>query len=186
MNNKLEVFNNNELGSVRVVMQDDEPYFVAKDVCVILGYRDIYNLVMMLDLEDTCFVDVVINNENQTIRVINESGLYLAILNSDKPQAKQFKKWIISEVLPTIRKTNDDMFIENYLPFADDTTKLLFKQTLQVINEQNKKIKEQSKVINNQQQVIEVQKPKAEYFDTLVDRKLLTTIKDIAKELGIK
>ena len=84
--------------------------------------------------------------------IINESGLYSLILSSKLPSAKEFKRWITSDVLPKIRKTggyvnNDDLFINTYLPFADDTTKLLFKSTLQVINNQNKLIEEQKPLV---------------------------------------
>lgn len=94
----------------------------------------------------------------QNMTCINESGLYNVILRSDKPQAKPFRKWITSEVLPTIRKTggyvsNDDMFINNYLPFADDNTKQLFKLTLSTINQLNHKI--------------EIDKPKVEFAEAI-------------------
>jgi phage antirepressor YoqD-like protein len=108
---------------------------------------------------------------------VNEPGLYTLILGSRKSEAKQFKRWITHEVIPTIRKTggyvaNEDMFIETYLKHADEQTKLLFRATLETVRKQNEQIA--------------AMKPKADYFDELVDRRLLTNFRDTAKELKIK
>jgi prophage antirepressor-like protein len=102
--NNLQTFAHNELGQVRTVKQGGEPWFVAKDVCEILGYangsRDVNRHV---DIEDRQ------NYQNGTfgnrgVTIINESGLYALVLSSKLPQAKRFKKWVTSEVLPSIRK----------------------------------------------------------------------------------
>ena len=101
---------------VRVVMQGDEPWFVAVDVCAALDFRNPSDALSRLD-DDECKslknnslanTDGLINqrlNPNQPINIINESGLYSLILTSRKPEAKRFKKWVTSEVLPSIRKT---------------------------------------------------------------------------------
>ena len=94
--------------------------------------------------------------------LINESGLYSLILSSKLPSAKKFKRWITSDVLPTIRKTggyvaNDNLFLDTYLPHADEQTRLLFKTTLQTMRAQDKKIAEQQdKIIalNNENDVL--------------------------------
>lgn len=90
---------------------------------------------------------------------INESGLYSLIFGSKLESAKKFKHWITSEVLPTIRKTggyvnNDEMFINTYLPFADESTKLLFCHTLKTVREQNAIIQNQKKEIMHKEDVI--------------------------------
>ena len=101
---------------VRVVMQGDEPWFVAVDVCAALELDQVSRAVSRLDDDEVQVIDFatltnstgVINqrlNPNQPINIINESGLYSLILTSRKPEAKQFKKWVTSEVLPSIRKT---------------------------------------------------------------------------------
>ena len=100
----IQVFKRDGFGDVRVIIKDNEPHFVAKDVAIILGYRDAYNMVRILDNEDTHKTSIPTNSGIQEFTLINESGLYSAILRSKKPQAKQFKKWVTSEVLPTIRK----------------------------------------------------------------------------------
>lgn len=103
--------------------------------------------------------------------------MYSLILSSKLPTAKDFKRWVTSEVLPTIRKTggyvaNEDLFIDVYLKNADEQTKLLFRSTLATIRKMNEQL--------------ELAQPKVEYFDALVDRNLLTSFRDTAKELGIK
>ncbi|RLQ00472.1 phage antirepressor Ant [Geobacillus stearothermophilus] len=118
-------------------------------------------------------------------KFINESGLYSLIFGAAKQgnnpeikeKAKQFKRWVTAEVLPTIRKTggyvsNDEMFINTYLPFADEQTKMMFRGVLETVRRQNEQIA--------------AMKPKADYFDALVDRNLLTNFRDTAKELEVK
>lgn len=103
----LTVFKNEQFGEVRVIEQNGEPWFVGKDVADILGYRNSRDaLNSHVDDEDKNTVvisDGKRGNPNQAI--INESGLYSLILSSKLPQAKQFKRWVTSEVLPSIRKT---------------------------------------------------------------------------------
>ena len=103
--NSFNVFNHAELGFVRVVMKDGEPWFVGKDVAEVLGYKDSVNtLKQHVDIEDKgrCQIGTQFG-EKETV-IINESGLYSLILRSKLPQAKNFKRWVTSEVLPSIRK----------------------------------------------------------------------------------
>ena len=157
----MRIFENAEFGKIRTSVVNGEVVFVGKDVADILGYqngsRDINHHV---DEEDRHKVMLFDGNQDKEIIIINESGLYSLILSSKMPAAKKFKHWVTSEVLPAIRKTggyvnNDDLFIDTYLPFADDTTKLLFKNTLNVINNQNKLISEQKNEIRRKSDVIQ-------------------------------
>lgn len=91
--------------AVRVVMQGGEPWWVASDVAQALEYRDSFNMVRHLDDEEKGTRIVSTLGGDQQVQVINESGLYSAILKSRKQSAKRFKKWVTGEVLPTIRKT---------------------------------------------------------------------------------
>ena len=91
--------------SVRIVMIDDEPWFVAADVCVALSHSDTSMAVRRLDDDEKGTSTVCTPGGNQEVTIINESGLYSLILTSRKPEAKKFKKWVTSEVLPAIRKT---------------------------------------------------------------------------------
>lgn len=90
---------------------------------------------------------------------LTESGVYKLIFNSRKPEAERFSDWVTDEVLPMIRKTggyvnNDDLFISTYLPYADDTTKMLFAQTLKTVREQNETIERQKTEIIHKENVI--------------------------------
>lgn len=150
-NNQIQVFENTEFGKVRTIVKDDEPWFVATDVCKALEIRDTWNALQRLDEDEkgTCSISTL--GGEQAMSIINEPGLYSLVLGSRKPEAKAFKRWITHDVIPTIRKTggyvaNDDLFISTYLPTADDATKLLFKTTLETmrnLNEQNTKLKKE-------------------------------------------
>ena len=161
----LQTFSNSEFGDVRVIMQDDEPWFVGKDVADSLDYqngsRDINRHVAPEDRTKEMVFD---GNQRKETILINEAGLYSLILSSKLPSAKKFKRWVTSEVLPTIRKTGgyvdenrSDLFLDTYLPFADDTTRTLFKSTLDVINSQNEMIRQKNQEISEKTEQIDYQ-----------------------------
>ena len=104
--NEITVFNNEEFGKVRTLTIKNEPWFVGKDVADVLGYqngsRDVNRHV---EEEDRQTVEIFDGTQRRKVKVINESGLYSLILSSDLPKAKEFKHWITSEVLPSIRRT---------------------------------------------------------------------------------
>lgn len=132
---------------VRTVTIDDEPWFVAKDVCDVLGISKYRDALDRLDGDERGSVQVDTLGGPQNMASVNEPGLYSLTLGSKKPEAKPFKRWVTHEVIPTIRKTggyvnNDDAFINTYLPFADDTTKSLFRGTLSTIRHLNAQIEE--------------------------------------------
>lgn len=102
----VQIFNNPEFGDVRVVMQDGEPWFVGKDITKILGYTNPSKAIAdHVDVEDKGVTKCYTPGGVQNLTGINESGLYSLILSSKLPSAKKFKRWVTSEVLPTIRKT---------------------------------------------------------------------------------
>ena len=98
--NELQIFNYNN-NEVRTVQRDGEPWFVLKDVCQVLGMSNPTMVADRLDEDERAKLDL--GRQGQSW-VINESGLYNVILRSDKPEAKPFRKWVTSEILPTIRK----------------------------------------------------------------------------------
>lgn len=101
----IQIFNNEQFGQVRVITKDGEPWFVGKDVAEILGYANTRDaLSKHVDLEDKSDVAIHDGSQNRTMTIINESGLYSLILGSKLPSAKKFKKWVTSDVLPSIRK----------------------------------------------------------------------------------
>lgn len=170
---ELQIFENKEFGTVRTVQINDEPYFVGKDVAEILGYKDTSDaLKRHVDSDDKlsrCFTD---SGQNREMYVINESGLYSLILSSKLPSAKRFKRWVTNEILPSIRKTggyvsNEDMFINTYLQFADEQTKLLFKSTLETVKSLNEKI--------------ETDKPKVLFADAVTSAQTDILIGELAK-----
>jgi prophage antirepressor-like protein len=153
--NELQVFKYSGK-QVRTLLKDNQPWWVLKDVCDILGLTNPSVVADRLDDDERSKFDLGRQGE---ATIINESGLYNVILRSDKPEAKPFRKWVTAEVLPTIRKTggyvgNDEMFISTYLPFADDTTKTLFKTALQTVRHQNELILKQQKEIQHKEDVI--------------------------------
>ena len=107
MNMEIQIFKNPQFAEIRVMVKDGEPWFVGKDVAEVLGYSRARNAISVHVAEEDK-KDALIQGPlggAQTMTIINESGLYSLILSSKLPQAKEFKRWVTSEVLPSIRKT---------------------------------------------------------------------------------
>ena len=144
----LQIFNNDQFGQIRTTVKDGAPLFVAADVCRAL---EISNSRMATDrLDDDEKADVSLTDGSQTrhMTAVTESGLYALVLGSRKPEAKAFKRWITHEVLPTIRQTggyvsDEQQFVNTYLPFADANTKALFGQTLAQLRAANEQLEQQ-------------------------------------------
>lgn len=177
---ELKIFENEQFGRVRTLEIENEPYFVGKDVAEILGYTNTRKaLIDHVDEEDKTSNETLrVNGTNLTL--INESGLYSLILKSKLPQAKQFKRWVTNEVLPSIRKhglyATDELL---------DNPDFLIEAITKLKEEREKNLKLQA--INSKLEVEnEIMQPKAEYFDELVSRNLLTNFRDTAKMLQIK
>lgn len=104
--NDLKIFENKEFGEIRTIVKDGEPWFVGKDVAEILGYTNPQKAVREhVDDDDRGVNEMDTPGRVQSVVVINESGLYSLIISSKLPNAKKFRKWVTSEVLPSIRKT---------------------------------------------------------------------------------
>lgn len=102
---EIKTFNSPDFGSIRIVVMGTEPWFVGKDVAEILGYSNTRDaLAKHVDSEDKADVAIHDGRQNRYMSVINESGLYSLVLSSKLPTAKKFKRWVTSEVLPSIRK----------------------------------------------------------------------------------
>lgn len=176
---ELQIFKNAEFGSIRTLQINGEPYFVGRDVAEILGYSNSRKaLADHVDEEDKGVTKCDTLGGTQEMTVINESGLYSLILGSKLPTARRFKRWVTSEVLPTIRRhgvyavdevlANPDMLIEALLQ-------------LKAEREINQALKETVAVQN--QQIVEM-KPKASYYDVVLNCKDLVAISVIAKDYG--
>lgn len=171
--NDLQVFSSTEFGSVRTITINGKIMFVGKDVCDILEYqngsRDINRHVDEDDRQKIMLFDGT--KENETI-VINESGLYSLIFSSRMPNAKKFKRWVTSEVIPSIRKNG-------YYDMRESKTDSYMIEDPAERARRWAEEYEEKKLLECK--VTEL-KPKADYFDGLVDSKLLTTFRDAAKE----
>ena len=184
--NELKIFENKEFGLVRAVEIEGEPWFVGKDVAKALGYNNPRDaLSKHVDEEDkntVAFRDGTSGNPNQTI--INESGLYSLVLSSKLPGAKRFKRWVTSEILPSIRKHGAYMTpetLEQAILNPDMMIRLC--TALKDEQEKNKRLEAVNSSLKVENTILQ---PKADYFDELVDRNLLTNFRETAKQLEIR
>ena len=103
---EIQIFKNPQFAEIRVMVKDGEPWFVGKDVAEVLGYANTMDaLAKHVDEDDKQTSQIAMLGQSRRMTIINESGLYSLILSSKLPQAKEFKRWVTSEVLPSIRKT---------------------------------------------------------------------------------
>lgn len=174
--NEITIFSNPEFGNVRTVIINGEPWFVGIDIARALGYSKPNDAIRTnVNKEDTVIRGVSdANNHIQQMICINESGLYDLIFESRLSSAKRFREWVTSEVLPSIRKTGKYDVTQKQDSYQIDDP---IERAKRWIEEQQEKQLLVEK--------IEEQKPKAEYFDSLVDNRLLTTFRDTAKEFHI-
>lgn len=132
LDNNLEIFSSNEFGQVRTVLVNNTPYFVGKDVATALGYRETAKAVReKVENEDKGVSVLDTPGGKQNVTIINESGLYSLILSSKLPRAKEFKHWVTSEVLPSIRKTGSYTVKESEVQKQRATTMLMNARTRQ-------------------------------------------------------
>ena len=173
--NDLTVFSNADFGQIRTIMIDDEPWFVGNDIARALGYANPKNAVPThVDDEDKLSTQIEYAGQNRAVTLINESGMYSLIFGSRLESAKAFKRWVTSEVLPTLRKTGSydlGADVESYK--IDDP----IERAKRWIEEQEEKKLLESK--------IEADAPKVKAFDDLIDSKMLINFRDAAKEIGI-
>lgn len=134
---ELQIFNHEQFGNLRIMDEDGVIWFVGKDVAAILGYSDTAAaLKRHVDNEDKLTRRFVDSGQNRTMYIINESGLYSLILSSKLPKAKAFKRWVTSEVLPSIRRTGKYEAMAQAVPINDepatDFTQLEFDQRIRI------------------------------------------------------
>jgi anti-repressor protein len=166
---ELKVFENNDFGQVRVVNQDGEPWFVATDVCKVLEIQNTSQALQRLDEDERSMLNIGRQGE---ANVVNEYGLYTLILGSRKESAKQFKRWITHEVIPSIRKTGQ---------YSVDQSSYVIEDP---IKRAERWIEEQKERLMLQQQVLEY-KPKVDYVDKILKAKGAVNIGQIAGDYGL-
>ena len=183
---ELMIFRNEEFGEIRSLEIDNEPYFVGKDIAEVLGYSNPLKAIREhVDEEDKGVNEMVTPGGKQNIIIINESGLYSLIMSSKLPNAKKFKRWVTSEVLPSIRKHGGYIAGQEQMTDEELMAKavLMANSKIQELNHKNQELQ----MKNSQLTVVnEIMRPKAQYFDELVDRNLLTGFRETAKALNIK
>lgn len=180
--NKIQVWNY-ESSEIRTVQVNGEPWFVGKDVATVLGYANTQKAVRdHVDEEDKLTERFVLSGQNREVIVINESGLYSLILSSNLPNAKQFKRWVTNEVLPSIRKHGAYM-TEQTLERALTSPDFLIELATQLKAEQEQRKQLETTVAVQEQQIAELQ-PKASYYDVVLNCKDLLSITSIAKDYG--
>ena len=158
MEQMVKIFENEKFGQIRTITKDGEPWFVLADVCRALEIRNSRMVAGRLDKDELMSVKLTSGGQRREMTVINESGLYAVIIRSDKPQAQSFRKWLTSEVIPTIRRTggyvaNEDMFIENYLPFLDEPYRNLSRLQMVFIDKLNERIRHDEPLVEFANQV---------------------------------
>lgn len=174
--NELQVFtySGNE---VRTVKKNGEPWFVLKDVCAILSIGNVADVCARLDTDEKGVGQIDTLGGRQNMNIINESGLYNVILRSDKPEAKPFRKWVTSEVLPSIRRTG------GYIAGQENLTpEELMAKALMVAQKTLAEREARIADLTVQNQIMQC---KASYFDELVERGTLTNFRETAKQLCI-
>lgn len=168
----LITFENMEFGKLTVMEKDGEFFFIGKEVAEKLGYargrKAVLDHVDAEDRDEVPFQDAI--GRMQKTSIINESGLYSLILSSKLPQAKEFKRWITTEVLPSIRKNGG--YIKNQEKMSNEE---ILANAVLLANH----------LIAEKEKIIEDLEPKAKYFDELVNNNLLTNFRNTAKELHI-
>lgn len=171
--NELQIFKNNQFGNVRIVMKEQEPWFVAKDVCNCLEINNSRQALIRLDDDEKS--SVILNDGtpgNPEKSIVNEYGLYSLVLSSRKPEAKEFKRWITHDVIPQIRKTGQ---------YIADIPKTLPDALRAYANE----VEEHNKA----KALIEEQRPKVLFADSVAASHTSILVGDLAKLLhqnGVK
>ena len=180
--NEIQVFNNPQFGAVRTAGTADNPMFCLADVCQAIGITNARNVKGRLDEEDVHLVDTPTNGGTQQITFVTESGLYDVIIRSDSEQAKPFRKWVTSEVLPSIRKHGmyaTGETIESILNNPENAITIL--QAMQ--KERKERIAAQQQVERLEQQAIE-DKPKIIYADAVKGSTSSCLIGELAKMIA--
>ncbi|OUB77467.1 DNA-binding protein [Bacillus thuringiensis serovar zhaodongensis] len=178
--NQLQVFNNEELGQVRTVVKGEDVWFVAKDVCEVLQIKNTTQAMQKLDPEERTMFNIGRQGETN---IINESGLYSLIMTSRKPQAKAFKKWVTSEVLPSIRKHGAYMTPNTINALLQDPDLIIGLASQLKQEQQARQVAEQKNLMLTQQ--IAENASKITYLDQILQSQDTVTVSQVAADYGL-
>lgn len=167
--NELQIFNNPEFGSVRTVTKDNEPMFCLSDICKALEIKNATDVAKRLEEDEVTRLNL--GSQSGETNFVTESGLYAVILRSDKPNARKFRKWVTSEVLPSIRKNG------GYIANQEQMTPEQIVANALIVAQN---------IISHKDRQIEEMKPKADFFDAVADSKTAISMNEVAKVLNIK
>lgn len=170
--NELQIFNSSEFGQIRTVTKDNEPWFVASDICKALGITNTSKAMQRLDNDERANFKLGVHDSDGT-NCVNEYGLYNLVLASRKQGAKEFKRWITHEVIPSIRKSGG--YIAGQEQMSD--SELMAKALLVA----QKQIEQRNAIIEQQKAKIEADKPKTIFADAVSASKTSILIGDLAK-----
>lgn len=177
---ELQIFKNEQFGEVQLLEINNEPWFVGKEIAEILGYQNPSKALKdHVDEEDKLNNETLLSLGQRGGWIINESGLYSLILKSKLPQAKQFKRWVTSEVLPAIRKNGAYVTDQRAVEIATNPDAL--GAFLQNIADQVKRLEMKNEALEVE---LKETKPKAEYYDLMLANKGLIKTSEIAKNYG--
>lgn len=178
MDNQLEIFKNEEFGEIRAKVINSQPYLCLADLCKILEIKNPRDCKTRLNGDGVVITDAIDTiGRRQQITFINESNLYKVIFQSRKQEAEKFTEWVTGEVLPSIRKNGG--YIQGQEQLSDDE---LISRALLVAN---KKIAEREQLLNQKEAEIKVLKPKAKYYDLILQSPSTMTVTSIAKDYGM-
>ena len=178
MNTELQIFDNSEFGSIRTTVIDGKPYFCGSDVASALGYKR-PNDAISAHCRATVKYSTPISGKLQEINFISEGDVYRLIIRSKLPNAERFEGWVFDEVLPSIRKHG--MYAAEELLNNPD----LFISALQQLKIEKERTKNLQLQIAQNQQIINEMKPKASYYDMILQNKSTVPISQIAKDYGM-
>lgn len=184
--NEIQLFKSEQFGQVRTAGTPDNPLFCLADICKAIGINNARAVKQRLDEDDVSLIDTIDSmGRNQSVTFITESGLYDVIIRSDNPNAKPFRKWVTSEVLPAIRKTG------GYIPTnTQDTDAEIMAKALLVAQKTMEHQKQRLHILEGQKKMLEQENnalaPKAAYTDEVLQSSTTYTHTQMAKELNFR
>ena len=168
--NELQIFNNEEFGSVRTITKDGKTYFVGNDVAKALGYSETAKAIRT-HCKGVSEMDIPTNGGIQTMKMITEGDIYRLVIKSQLPQAEKFESWVFDNVLPSIRKNG------GYIANQEQMTPEQIVANALIVAQN---------IISQKDRQIEEMKPKADFFDAVADSKTAISMNEVAKVLNIK